>query len=94
MSGFIYGKLQQIYYAQKEQRPLVYAHIGQTVRREMRFLTDSGYIEDLKIDELKDGDDLAAKVRLTPAGEWYVELRERLEGHATPAGQARSELGS
>jgi hypothetical protein len=80
MAGFIYEHMKNIYFAKREGKPLIYEHIGQTAKRELQFLMDNGYIRHVKLDELRSGDDLAQKIKLTPAGVWYVELREEMEG--------------
>lgn len=84
MAGFIYGHLQTLYFAKRNQKPMIYDHIGQTVRREIQFLTDNGYIKHVSQDELRAETDLSQRLDLTPAGEWYVELREAMEGRPIP----------
>jgi hypothetical protein len=53
--------------------------------QEIRFLVDHGYIELLNPDDLPDQADLTRIVRLTPVGNYYVELREEAEGAAKDA---------
>jgi len=55
------------------------------MRQEMRFLVDHGYIELLNPDDLNDQADLTRIVRLTPVGNYYVELREEAEAAAKGA---------
>lgn len=44
--------------------------------RELRFLRDLGYLEFFRIGELRDGENLVGKLKLTPLGKILVELRE------------------
>ncbi len=44
--------------------------------RDLRLLRDLGYLEYFRIADLRDGDDLTGKVKLTPLGRMLVELRE------------------
>ncbi len=53
--------------------------------QEIRFLVDHGYIELLNPDDLNDQADLTRIVRLTPVGNYYVELREEAEAAASSA---------
>ena len=79
MSGFIFGQLQRIFYAQKNKE--LYTFDGSIiVKRELQFLFDHGYIEYVNLQELQQGENLTEKVKITPAGELYVQLREELEG--------------
>lgn len=84
LSGHIYGHLQNIYFGRLLDEPRIYDRVTDAVRRELRFLIDHGLVEQVDPATLKDGDDIARKVALTPAGEWLVELREPLEGRPLP----------
>jgi hypothetical protein len=46
------------------------------MEHDIRFLRDHGYIEFVEIRGLPDGADLVSAVKLTPVGNFYVELRE------------------
>jgi hypothetical protein len=48
-----------------------------TDEHSLRFLRDNGYIEQtFKIASLTEGENLADKVKLTPIGKFYIELRK------------------
>jgi hypothetical protein len=80
LAGYMYGHLQHVLYAQRDKSALTYDRVDDHLRRELLFLADNGYIEHMNFWELTTEDDLAQKIKLTPAGQWLVQLREEREG--------------
>jgi hypothetical protein len=90
MSFHIYAHLKEIYYKNKSgniHEEYLYEDYHQ---RDIYFLRDHGYIESkssdfLRVEHLYARQNLLQVIRLTPAGVFYVELREKLE-REKPAG--------
>lgn len=85
MSGNIYGHLQRIYNAKNRTKQGQHALVpfdrnNPAVRSELCYLRDHGFIHQIDVDGLRQDENLAEVVGLTPTGEWYVELREKAEG--------------
>ena len=85
MSGNIDGHLQRIYNAKNRFRKGMPAHVpfdghNPAVRNELCYLRDHGFIHQIDIDRLALDQNLAELINHTPTGEWYVELREKVEG--------------
>jgi hypothetical protein len=85
MSGYIYGHLQKLCLSRRAAKSLIYKRIDETVRAEFQFLIDHGYIRHIDVKSLQSDENLAARLEPTPAGEWYVDLREQLESAAPDA---------
>lgn len=77
MSGFIYGTLQKVYFAQRSDSAKEYDPNYE--KEHLRFLHDHGYINFIDVNSLNKGDNLADKIVLTPAGKEYVHIREEAE---------------
>lgn len=80
MSEAIYCHLRKIY--KKEQ--LIYSN-EDWMRAQMYYLSDNGYIQSINDSNLSfghsmNGQDLCSHLKLTPAGEFLVELREMMAG--------------
>lgn len=82
MGFYIFRHLKGIYHAQRNNEEYLYRKNG-NFERELRYLRDVGYIESVHIGGLGDGENLVDKIKLTPAGNFYVEIREQYEkgGH-------------
>lgn len=53
---------------------------SQNFEHNLRYLRDNGFIEmTFQIASLMDGENIAKKVKLTPIGRFYVDLREKFE---------------
>ena len=76
MSQLIYQHLRGIYNATKNGTEYLFQGDHEAFRRDLRFLRDHGYLEHFHVNELKDRQNLASFIRLTPTGEFYVYLRE------------------
>ena len=53
--------------------------------REIGFLIDNGYLENVDMDELKKGGNILQKLKPTEAGRLYVALRENVVQQPTKA---------
>jgi hypothetical protein len=78
MAWFLFGHLKSIYYAQKTGGEYIF-HKNDDFVDDLLYLRDNGYIEIHGIRQLDHGVNLAEKVKLTPIGSYYVELREQRE---------------
>jgi hypothetical protein len=54
-------------------------HKTESFAHNLRHLRDLGFIEMIKIGELREAENILPKVKLTPAGELFLDLREELE---------------
>lgn len=73
MSWYIYEMLFQIHRANKSSGTYVY-RIDGSMDRNLRFLIDHGYIEEL-YDWPKDGEEFANRIQFTRAGEALIAMR-------------------
>jgi predicted nucleotide-binding protein len=78
MGFYIFRHLKEIYHRQRDGTEYLYRKNG-NFERELRYLRDGGYIEMVDIDAIPDRQNLIGVVRLTPVGNFYVELRENYE---------------
>lgn len=84
MSFHIYAHLKAMYDKSKSGNPYEEYLYEAYNQPDIFFLRDHGYIESkshdfLRVEYLQPKQNLLPKIRLTPAGIFYVELRERLE---------------
>jgi hypothetical protein len=79
MSHLIFQHLAGIYHANKTGGEYLFQGNLEAFSRDLRFLRDHGYFHHFGVGELRDKQNLASSLRLTPAGNFYVELREELE---------------
>jgi hypothetical protein len=79
MSHLIFQHLAGIHYAVKNGAEYLFQGDLEAFRRDLRFLRDHGYLHHFSARELQDRQNLAASLRLTQAGIFYVELREEFE---------------
>lgn len=47
-------------------------------KRELGFLIDNGYLENINLDQFKQGDDILDRLTVTDAGKHYLTVRESL----------------
>jgi hypothetical protein len=88
MGEHVFRHLKLIYHAQLKHAGSVPDYKFQKygpMPQEIRFLVDHGYIELLNTDALYDQQDLTKIVKLTPVGNYYVDLREQSEPKAATA---------
>lgn len=88
MGEHVFRHLKLIYHSQMKDPGSVPDYKFQAhgpMRQEIRFLVDHGYTELLNTDALEDQQDLTKVVRLTPVGNYYVDLREQSEPKAATA---------
>ena len=78
MAFFLFERLKGLYYARKSNGEYLF-HKTDDFIKDLRYLRDNGYIEIIGIGQLHDGQDIAQVVKLTPIGEYYVDLREEYE---------------
>jgi hypothetical protein len=71
MAFYIYEKLQYIYLGKQ----WIY-HPSEVNEHDFRYLRDHGYLDHFYIHDLKDGDDVSQKLKLTDMGKRFVELKE------------------
>lgn len=79
MSFLIFQHLSGIYHGAKRGESYLFQGDLEAFRRDLRFLRDHGYFHHFHVNEVHDKQDLAATLKLTPAGVFYVELREAFE---------------
>jgi hypothetical protein len=77
MSWYIFTMLAQLYHRNTTGQEYLYR--DGDMARDLRFLRDHGYLEHFNIAGLHDGENLVEKVRLTPIGNFLVELREQMQ---------------
>jgi hypothetical protein len=77
MASYIFRHLKGIYHA--KQSGYEYLYRKTESEQYLRYLRDAGYIESVHIGGLADGENLVNKIKLTPAGNFYVEIREEYE---------------
>jgi hypothetical protein len=76
MSHYIFEHLSQLYRRNRNGGEYLY-HPG-AMDHDLQFLIDNGYLQIFNIGELKDRDNLVGRIKLTPVGNFLVELREQL----------------
>jgi hypothetical protein len=89
MSYSIFGHLRKLYQKGRSPDAAEEYLLVEHNRRDFEFLRDHGYIENkhqayLRLDTIPTGANLLNEIKLTPAGEFYVELRENLERFQAP----------
>jgi hypothetical protein len=77
MSWFIFDLLSKLYHRNREGGEYLFRNKG-TMHRDFRFLRDHGYLEHFNIGDLHDGENLVGRIKLTPVGNYFVEVREQL----------------
>jgi hypothetical protein len=87
MSWYIFKTLQQLYHRGGTGEEYLYRA---NMEPNLRFLRDHGYLEQFILGGMPDGENLIGKVKLTPVGEYFVQLREEME--ARPARTAAEHL--
>jgi hypothetical protein len=88
MGEHVFRHLKLIYHSQMKHPgsvPDYKFHKYGPMPQEIRFLVDHGYIELLNPDTLDDEQDLTRIVKLTPVGNYYVDLREQSEPRTASA---------
>ncbi|HKR51194.1 MAG TPA: hypothetical protein VJT72_16735 [Pseudonocardiaceae bacterium] len=91
MSWYVFTMLSQLYHRSRSGEEYLFRD-NDAMPRDLRFLRDHGYLEHFNIAELRDSENLIGKVRLTPIGNFFVELREQLQ--AQQATESAKQLGS
>lgn len=91
MSWYVFTMLSQLYHRSRSGEEYLFRN-NDAMPRDLRFLRDHGHLEHFNISALNDGDNLIGTVRLTPIGNYLVELREQLQ--AQQASAAASQLAS
>jgi hypothetical protein len=85
MSYFIFDLLAKLYHRSRDGGEYLFRD-NEEMKRDLRFLRDHGYLEHFNIGGLSDGENLVGQIRLTPVGNFLVELREQLQTrHAVEA---------
>jgi hypothetical protein len=64
------------------------------IRRDLRFLRHHGHLEHFNIAELRDGENLILKIRLTPVGERFAKRRKVLEDQEETKKEDRNKAGA
>jgi hypothetical protein len=77
MASYIFQHLKGIYYATRSGGEYLYKK--SEAEQHLRYLRDAGYIGSVHVGGLADGENLVNKIKLTPAGNFYVEIREEYE---------------
>ena len=75
MAFFLFERLKGLYYARKNGNEYIFHKTDDSIK-DLRYLRDNGYIDIIGIGQFHDGQDIAPTVKLTPIGEYYVQLRE------------------
>ena len=87
MAWFLFDLLKGIYYAQKNNGKYLFDKNGNNIDN-LIFLRNNGYIDLHGVRQLEHGVNLGKIVKLTPIGNYYVELREKREK------EVKNELGA
>jgi hypothetical protein len=91
MSWYVFTMLSQLYHRSRTGEEYLFRD-NDAMARDLRFLRDHGHLEHFNIAELRDGENLIGKIRLTPIGNFLVELREQFQAQQSSA--AASQLAS
>ncbi|MDM4019338.1 hypothetical protein [Roseiconus lacunae] len=79
MSYWIFELLSGLYHQTQDGGEYLFRDDG-TMDKDLRFLRDRGYLTlDFQVGSLQNGQNLVGVVKLTPAGNHFVELREKFE---------------
>lgn len=73
LSFYLFKHLSKLYHGGE------YRFHKDNLEKDLRLLRDLGYLEYFKISDLQDNDNLSDKIKLTPLGRLFVELRESKE---------------
>jgi hypothetical protein len=76
LSWYLFKMLATFYHLERSEAGEYLFRDDDRMRYDLRFLRDHGYLEHFTIAELRDGENLVGKIRLTPVGNYLVELRE------------------
>jgi hypothetical protein len=76
LSWYLFKMLATFYHLERSEAGEYLFRDDDRMRQDLRFLRDHGYLEHFTIAELRDGENLVGKIRLTPVGNYLVELRE------------------
>lgn len=92
VSWYIFDLLSKLYHRNREGGEYLFRENDDAMMRDLRFLRDHGYLEHFQIADLRDKQDLVGTLKLTPVGNFLVELREQLQTRpAIEAARALSE---
>jgi hypothetical protein len=78
MSGYLFNLLSQLYHRARDGGEYRFTN-DESMIRDLRYLRDHGYLEHFYIRQLPEGTNLAGQLKLTPVGNYFVEVREALE---------------
>ena len=78
MAFYIFRHLEGIYDGKRKRGEYLFRKNG-NFERELRYLRDAGYIEWISISGLVEGQNLVNALELTPAGNFFVEVRREYE---------------
>jgi hypothetical protein len=78
MSWYLFDLLSKLYHRSRSGEEYLFRD-NESTKGALRFLRDHGYLAHFNITELRDGENLIGKIRLTPVGNFFVEHRERLQ---------------
>jgi hypothetical protein len=81
MSGYIFELLARLYHGNRDGGEYLFRD-DEAMKRDLRYLRDHGYLEHFYIGYLNDGENLIGKIRLTPVGNFLVELREPFQARS------------
>ena len=79
MASYIFKHLQYVYHGQRKDPGWPEEYLfrkNPPFEHDLRFLRDHGYIEFMEIGTMNDGENLVRSMKLTPVGNFYVDLRE------------------
>jgi hypothetical protein len=76
ISWYLFKMLADFYHLARCQGGEYLFRDDERTRHSLRFLRDHGYLEHFRIGDLQDGENLMAKIKLTPVGNYLVELRQ------------------
>jgi len=91
MSWYIFDLLSKLYHRNRSGEEYLFRN-NDAMPRDLRFLRDHGYVEHINIADLRDGENLVGRIRLTPVGNFLVEVREQLQ--AQQSADVARHLGS
>jgi hypothetical protein len=89
MSSYIFDLLAKLYHGNRHGDEYLFRD-DESMKRDLRYLRDHGYLEHFYMGDLYDGENLIGQIRLTPMGNFLVELREQL--HRRSAEEAAKRL--
>jgi hypothetical protein len=81
MAGYIFDHLSKLYHGNRDGGEYLFRD-DEAMKWDLRYLRDHGYLEHFHIRSLRDGENLIGQLRLTPMGNFLVELREQLQARS------------